>query len=194
MLGNMSAALFMHRRIITTLGKARYTRRFAERMITFARRGSVADRRHVKRYIRDGEAVKLLFTDLGPHFKNRNGGYTRIIKIGSRQGDAAPMAILELVGFDDAVAAPTSKKGAKSRLKTAQKSAVEGKKKKKAKAAPEKRAVSPEDKDLEPGTIDSSPVEDAEIKSSAEPLTSEDEAAESTDSPEAETSDEEEKE
>ncbi len=129
LLGNMSASLFIHRRIVTTLAKAKYARKFAERMITFARRGDLAARRHVARYIYDQDAIKNLFDQLGPHFKNRNGGYTRIIKLGNRHGDAAPMALIELVGFDDvaAVQAEAPKKESKSRLKAAQKKAGEAK-------------------------------------------------------------------
>ncbi len=98
---NMSASLFLHRRIITTLAKAKAVRRYAERMITFAKRGSIADRRIVASRLHNKEAVKVLFDKLGIHFKNREGGYTRIIRLGPRTGDIAPMAILELVGFDD---------------------------------------------------------------------------------------------
>lgn len=119
LLGNMSASLFTHRRIVTTLAKAKYARRFAERMITFARKGDLSARRHVASQVHDRDAVKKLFDVLGPHFKHRNGGYTRIIKLGPRQGDAAPMALLELVGFDDVAAAPETapQKESKSRLK-----------------------------------------------------------------------------
>lgn len=99
--GNLSAALFQHHKIITTLGKAKHARRFAERMITFARRGDIAARRYVARFISDRDVVKKLFDELGPHFRHREGGYTRIIKLGPRRGDASPMALLELVGFDD---------------------------------------------------------------------------------------------
>jgi large subunit ribosomal protein L17 len=128
LLNNLSTELILHRRIITTLMKAKYARSFAERLITFARRGTVADRRHVMRFIHNKDALKLLFDDLGPHFKNRDGGYTRIIKIGFRRGDAAPLAILELVGFDDVAAVSTAKKKeGKSRLKKAQHAAEEEK-------------------------------------------------------------------
>ena len=141
--GNMSAALFLHKRITTTLGKARYARRFAERMITFARKGDVAARRHVLKFIRDKEAIKMLFDDLGPHFKHREGGYTRIIKIGTRRGDAAPMCIIELVGFDDAIAAVAPKKESKSKLKTSQKAVVDKRK------AGKKKATAVETKETE---------------------------------------------
>jgi len=124
--GNLSAALFVNRRIVTTLSKAKYARSVVERMITFARKGDVAARRHVLRYVGQKDAVKILFDELGPHFKNRNGGYTRIIKLGTRAGDAAPMALLELVGFDDIEAVGVKRSG-KSRLKEAQKEAVKAK-------------------------------------------------------------------
>ena len=113
---NLAAALFHHQKIITTLAKAKHARRFAERMITFARQGDLAARRHVHRYVRDKDAVKKLFDELGPHFRHRDGGYTRIIKLGPRKGDAAPMALLELVGFDDVVIETKSPKKSKSRL------------------------------------------------------------------------------
>lgn len=123
LIGNMSASLFLHRRIVTTLAKAKYTRKYAERMITFARVGDLSSRRHVARVLNDPNALKKLFDELGPHFKHRNGGYTRIIKLGLRSGDAAQMALLELVGFDDVSATPVEepKKETKSRLKASQK-------------------------------------------------------------------------
>ena len=185
LLSNMSAELFMHRRIITTLPKARYTRRFAERMITFARRGSVADHRHVLRFIRNKDAVKLLFSDLGPHFKNRDGGYTRIIKIGPRSGDAAPMAILELVGFDDAVVSTGPKKETKSRMKAAQKTAVEEKKEQKRKAAPRKRAATPEPPEPEETVI----AEETETETPVDAPPPETDEDIPDDSPETESSD-----
>jgi len=123
---NLSAALFTHKRITTTLAKAKYTRQYAERLITFARRGGLADRRHVLKFITNKAVVKALFDDLGVHFKNRDGGYTRIIKLGFRKGDAAPMAIIELVGFDDVpLEAPKGK--STSRLKASQSKPVEEK-------------------------------------------------------------------
>ncbi len=123
---NLSGQLFVHKRITTTLAKAKYTRQYAERLITFARRGTLADRRHVLKSITDKAVVKTLFDDLGTHFKNRDGGYTRIIKLGLRRGDAAPMAILELVGFDDIPLEAPKSKGT-SRLKDSQSKAVDEK-------------------------------------------------------------------
>ncbi len=118
MLSNMTASLVMHKKIVTTLAKAKYARRFAERMITFARKGDLSARRHVASLVHDKTAVQTLFDQLGQHFKHRNGGYTRIIRLGPRHGDAAPMALLELVGFEDIPAVPVTEtpKVSKSRL------------------------------------------------------------------------------
>lgn len=126
MLSNMTASLVMYKKIITTLAKAKYARRFAERMITFARKGDLSSRRHVASMVRDKVAVQTLFDKLGEHFKHRNGGYTRIIRLGPRHGDAAPMALLELVGFEDvpAVTEVETTKTTTSRLKAGSKSAV----------------------------------------------------------------------
>jgi large subunit ribosomal protein L17 len=97
MLGTLCAQLFEHGRIRTTEAKAKATRPLAERMITFAKRGDVAARRRVLRTVTDRDVVHKLFSEIAPGFRERNGGYTRIVKIGPRKGDAAPMAILELL-------------------------------------------------------------------------------------------------
>ncbi|MCF7809935.1 50S ribosomal protein L17 [bacterium] len=175
--GNMSAALFLNKRITTTLGKARFARRFAERMITFARKGDVAARRHVLRFIQNKDAIKTLFDELGPHFKHREGGYTRIIKIGSRRGDAAPMAIIELVGFDDAVSSTAPKKDSKSKLKTSQKTAVSEKKTEKKR---KKTAKSAEEVAAPETTVDAAPEEikgDTEISAESSETAEEIEAS-----------------
>ena len=97
MLANLATSLFEHGRITTTEAKARRLRPVAERLITFAKRGDLHARRHVLTIVRDKSVVHTLFTDIGPRFENRQGGYTRITKIGPRKGDNAPMAIIELV-------------------------------------------------------------------------------------------------
>lgn len=101
MLGNMVTSLFLRERIRTTTAKAKEARRLAERMITFARRGTLADRRHVARTVHDPSVLKKLFDEIGPRFKDRPGGYTRILRTGVRKGDAADTAILELLGEKD---------------------------------------------------------------------------------------------
>lgn len=97
MLANLATALFEHGRITTTEAKAKRLRPLAERMITFAKRGDLHARRRVMTVVRDKSVVHTLFTEIGPNFAGRNGGYTRITKIGPRKGDNAPMAVIELV-------------------------------------------------------------------------------------------------
>ncbi len=97
MLGNLATALFEHGRITTTHAKAKRLRPLAERMITFAKRGDIAARRRVLTVVKDKGVVHTLFTEIGPSYAGRQGGYTRITKIGNRKGDNAPMAVIELV-------------------------------------------------------------------------------------------------
>jgi large subunit ribosomal protein L17 len=96
-LANLATALFEHGRITTTEAKARRLRPVAERLITKAKRGDLHARRQVLSTITDKSIVHALFTEIGPRYGNRNGGYTRIVKIGPRKGDNAPMAVIELV-------------------------------------------------------------------------------------------------
>jgi large subunit ribosomal protein L17 len=96
-LSNLAAALFEHGRITTTEAKARRLRPVAERLITFAKRGDLHARRQVLTVVPDKGIVHSLFTEIGPGFSERDGGYTRITKIGPRKGDNAPMAVIELV-------------------------------------------------------------------------------------------------
>ena len=97
MLANLATALFEHGKITTTEAKAKRLRPLAERLITFAKRGDLAARRKVMTVIRDKSVVHALFTEIGPQYAGRPGGYTRITKIGPRKGDNAPMAVIELV-------------------------------------------------------------------------------------------------
>jgi len=97
LLRNMMTVLFKHERIITTRAKAIETRRFAEKMITRAKVDSVHNRRIAGKKITDEAILAKLFTDIGPRFKERTGGYTRILRVGARAHDAADMVILELV-------------------------------------------------------------------------------------------------
>ncbi|MGP3950354.1 50S ribosomal protein L17 [Streptomyces sp. 7N604] len=97
MLANLATALFEHGRITTTEAKARRLRPVAERLITKAKKGDLHNRRLVLQTIRDKGVVHTLFTEIGPRYENRPGGYTRITKIGNRRGDNAPMAVIELV-------------------------------------------------------------------------------------------------
>jgi large subunit ribosomal protein L17 len=97
MLANLATSLFEHGKITTTLTKAKRLSPLADRLITFAKRGDIHARRQVLTVIRDKSVVHALFAEIGPAFAARNGGYTRITKIGPRKGDAAPMAVIELV-------------------------------------------------------------------------------------------------
>lgn len=97
MLANLATALFEHGRITTTEAKAKRLRPLAERLITFAKRGDISARRRVLTVVRDKDVVHVLFTEIGPRYQTRQGGYTRIVKVGPRKGDNAPMAVIELV-------------------------------------------------------------------------------------------------
>ena len=97
MLANLATSLFEHGRITTTEAKAKRLRPYAEKLITHAKAGKLANRREVMKVIRDKDVVHTLFDEIGPFFADRNGGYTRIIKTLPRKGDNAPMAVIELV-------------------------------------------------------------------------------------------------
>ena len=97
MLANLAASLFEHKRFTTTVTKAKRLKPYAERLVTFAKRGDLASRRRVLGLISNKGIVHELFTDIAQAVENRDGGYTRITKIGNRKGDNAPMAVIELV-------------------------------------------------------------------------------------------------
>ena len=97
LLANLATSLFEHGRIKTTEPKARALRPYAEKLITHAKKGTLHNRREVMKKIRDKDVVHILFAEIGPFFADRNGGYTRIVKVEPRKGDNAPMAVIELV-------------------------------------------------------------------------------------------------
>ncbi len=97
MLANLATSLFEHGRITTTLAKAKRLRPYAEHLITFGKRGDLHARRQVLKRLNDKSVVHTLFAEIGPRYADRPGGYTRILKVGNRKGDNAPMAIIELV-------------------------------------------------------------------------------------------------
>lgn len=120
MLNNMVASLFLHKKIKTTHPKAKEARRLAERLITFGKKGTLAARRHVLSFIPNKDIVKMLFDEIAPHFAERQGGYTRVIKLGFRQGDGAPMSILELVDMEkpeQEEKKPEKKEGIKDKIR-----------------------------------------------------------------------------
>lgn len=106
MLRNIVTSLLEHERIVTTVPKAKEARRVAEKMITLGKRGDLHARRQALSYIRSKGIVAKLFDDLSEQYADRQGGYTRIIRTGTRNGDAAPMAIIELVGYEEAIESP----------------------------------------------------------------------------------------
>lgn len=112
MLSNMASSLILHKRITTTLAKAKALKKFVEPLITRSKVGDTNNRRVVFRYLQNKEAVKELFNVVAEKVGDRPGGYTRVIKLGTRQGDAAPIAFIELVDFDENMA-KTPKAGAK---------------------------------------------------------------------------------
>ncbi|BCB86752.1 50S ribosomal protein L17 [Phytohabitans suffuscus] len=120
MLANLATSLFRHGKITTTETKARRLRPLAEQLITKAKRGDLHSRRRVLTVVRDKDVVFELFDTIAPRYANRNGGYTRIVKTGPRKGDAAPMAIIELV--EELVVAEAPARAAK---KTARKAAAQ---------------------------------------------------------------------
>lgn len=111
LLANLAAALFTHRSIKTTETKAKRLRPLAERLITFAKRGDLHARRRVMAVIGDKTVVHVLFTEIAPLVADREGGYTRITKVGNRKGDNAPMAVIELV-LEPVAKKPAAKKAA----------------------------------------------------------------------------------
>jgi large subunit ribosomal protein L17 len=112
LLANLATALFEHGKITTTEARARRLRPYAERLITFAKRGDLHARRQVLTVVTDKGVVHTLFTEIGPQFAERDGGYTRITKIGPRKGDNAPLAVIELVQ-EDAEAKPSRRRRAR---------------------------------------------------------------------------------
>ena len=115
MLRNMVTSLFRYERITTTKAKALEVRRFAEKLITRGKVDSVHNRRQAARFIQDEIVLAKLFKDIGPRMQDRNGGYTRIMKLGFRQGDAADMAILELVDYKLDAGKSSEKKAEKAK-------------------------------------------------------------------------------
>ena len=110
MLSNMASSLILHKRITTTLAKAKALKKYVEPLITRAKDDSTNSRRVVFSYLQNKEAIKELFGEVAAKVADRPGGYTRVIKLGSRRGDAAPIAFIELVDFDENMAKEEVKK------------------------------------------------------------------------------------
>jgi len=155
LLANLATSLFEHGRIKTTEPKARALRPYAEKLITHAKKGSLHNRREVMKKIRDKDIVHALFAEIGPFFADRNGGYTRIIKVEARKGDNAPMAVIELVREKT-----VTDEANRARRAAASKKAAP------AKAAPAEEAVAEEAVTEAPAeeTVDEVKAEDAAIE------------------------------
>jgi large subunit ribosomal protein L17 len=137
MLANLVCSLIKHKRVQTTLAKAKAARSVAEKMVTLGKSGTISDRRLAAGRLHSDEAAKILFTELAPVFKERRGGYTRIIKMNQRQGDAAELAILEWVdGPAEVAPAPE----AKTEETKSEGTETQGKKAKKSKKTEEKES------------------------------------------------------
>src|ERR1700712_1582413 len=145
-LANLATQLFEHKRLTTTETKAKRLRPLAERLITFAKRGDLHARRRVMTVVKDKSVVHVLFTEIAPAVAEREGGYTRITKIGPRKGDNAPMAVIELV------LEPLSPKQAV--VKEATKAA--------SKAAPKAKAAPVEDAPVEDAPVEDAPVDETD--------------------------------
>jgi len=163
LLANLATALFEHGKITTTEAKARRLRPYAERLITFAKRGDLSARRQVLTVVTDKSVVHTLFTEIGPQFATREGGYTRITKIGPRKGDNAPLAVIELVQ-EEAEARPRRRRG--RRPQPAARPAA-------AETAAEAPAESADDDataevDADATPVDEAPVDEAEADDAAE--------------------------
>ncbi len=137
MLANLVCSLIKHRRVKTTLAKAKAARSVAEKMITLGKAGTLHDRRlAAARLHQDEEAVKILFNDIAPTQKERRGGYTRIVRLGQRQGDAAQLAILEFVDVPVPEAAPEAASAEAEAPADKKEKKAEGKSEEKKEAAP----------------------------------------------------------
>ncbi len=125
MLSNMASSLILHKRIETTMAKAKALRVYVEPLITKTKSDSTHQRRVVFSYLQNKEAVKELFSDVATKVANRNGGYTRILKLGRRLGDGAEMVMMELVDYNEAMLKDTAAKKAKSTRRGSKKKTVE---------------------------------------------------------------------
>ena len=175
LLANLATSLFEHGRIKTTEPKARALRPYAEKLITHAKKGSLHNRREVMKKIRDKDVVHVLFAEIGPFFADREGGYTRIIKVEARKGDNAPMAVIELVRektvTSEADRARRSRSGGDSASSVKASAPV-------AAAAAPQAAVEPEatvgpetDEVVDAVVVEDAPVEDAVVEDAVDETT-----------------------
>jgi large subunit ribosomal protein L17 len=165
-MANLATALFEHGKITTTEAKARRLRPYAERLITFAKRGDLHARREVLTVVTDRGVVHTLFSEIGPRFATRPGGYTRITKIGPRKGDNAPLAVIELVE-EEATAAPSRRRRARRPAAPARASRSKADTAAAGETAADEAAVSAEDSAAEAAVAEDTEAEDAVAEDSA---------------------------
>jgi large subunit ribosomal protein L17 len=137
LLANLAGALFEHKRIVTTHAKAKAAQQFVEKLITLAKANSLHARRLVLSRVRHRSVMQTLFDEIAPIYLERNGGYTRVVRMGQRPGDGAEVSVLELVGFEEALSERARKKQEKAEAK-------EKDKKEKAEAVAAEQAPEPE--------------------------------------------------
>jgi large subunit ribosomal protein L17 len=125
LMNSLATSLFKHKRIKTTLAKAKEARGFVEALITKAKKNDLHSRRHVMSFVNDKDVVKELFSEIVPKIGERPGGYTRVVKLGNRLGDAASMALIELVDYNDVINAKAEEKKEKRKVKAESKKGKE---------------------------------------------------------------------
>jgi large subunit ribosomal protein L17 len=165
LLANLATSLFEHGRIKTTEPKARALRPYAEKLITHAKKGALHNRREVMKKIRDKDVVHALFAEIAPFYADREGGYTRIIKVENRKGDNAPMAVIELVREKTVTSEANRARRAAGSKKTAPEAAAAA-----PQAAVEPEAVQevPADETVEDAKVEDAAIEDAQAAEAAE--------------------------
>lgn len=162
LLANLATSLFEHGRIKTTEPKARALRPYAEKLITHAKKGTLHNRREVMKKIRDKDVVHTLFAEIGPHFAEREGGYTRIIKVEARKGDNAPMAVIELVQEKTVTSeANRARRSGSANAPVAAAAAPQA-------AVEPEAAVGPTDEVVEDAPVEDAAVEDADTTEAAD--------------------------
>lgn len=170
LLANLATSLFEHGRIKTTEPKARALRPYAEKLITHAKKGTLHNRREVMKKIRDKDVVHTLFAEIGPHFAEREGGYTRIIKVEARKGDNAPMAVIELVREKTVTSeANRARRSGSADAPVAAAAAPQA-------AVEPEAAVGPTDEVVEDAPVEDAVVEDADTTEVADEVAADDKA------------------
>ena len=170
LLANLATSLFEHGRIKTTEPKARALRPYAEKLITHAKKGTLHNRREVMKKIRDKDVVHTLFAEIGPFFGDREGGYTRIIKVEARKGDNAPMAVIELVQEKTVTSeANRARRSGSANAPVAAAAAPQA-------AVEPEAAVGPTDEVVEDAPVEDAAVEDADTTEAADEVATDEKA------------------